>query len=100
MDLVLLKGLVAMGLSLVIKGNGQVIRALLSPDLEEHLGEAEDGIGGLALGVGKVGYGMEGTIEVRVAVDEVKGRSGRGGGHLSWTLRRLLIVALLFLRQW
>jgi hypothetical protein len=71
MDLISLEGLVAMGLSFMIEGNGQKIRPLFPQDLQEHIGETKDRIGGLALGSGKIGDRVKGPVEVTAAVDQI-----------------------------
>jgi hypothetical protein len=43
---------------------------MLLEQLEKHLGKAEGGIGRKASGIGEMSDGIEGTIDIRGAIDQ------------------------------
>ena len=58
-----------------IKGHDKIVRLMIFENLEEHLGEAIDGIGGKAFGIGEMADGIEGTIDIRGAIDQKEART-------------------------
>jgi hypothetical protein len=71
-SLVLLEDLVPGGRALAVEGDSHVFRLLVTDDLQQHGGEAVDGVGGETLGVGEIPYGVKSAIDVVVAVDQVQ----------------------------
>jgi len=79
--LVLFIGLVAECRPFHVESDGEVIGPPFLPEPDEHGGEAVDGVGGKAPGIGQAGDGVKGPKDVVVAVNEKQRRPGsvRGG---------------------
>jgi len=64
------------GRGLGVEGQGQILRLALPEDLEQHIGDAERGIGGKALGVGQAADGVESPVNIGTDVQEIKDPGG------------------------
>ncbi len=60
-----------------IKGHHDVVRLVILEHLEKHLGKTEDRVGRDTLGIGEMPDGIEGTVDIRRAINQKKRRSVR-----------------------
>jgi hypothetical protein len=68
-------GLVALtpkGWGFRIENHREIFRSIFFDDLEEHLGETIDGVGGKTFRIGKVSNRVEGTKDIRRTIDQKK----------------------------
>jgi hypothetical protein len=55
-----------------IEGDDKVVRLVVFEHFKEHPGEAKDGIGRKALGIGEMADGIKGTEDIRGTVNQKK----------------------------